>query len=93
MLNGMLTIDEDLIDIENRNSLRREAKLPLLNVLTELARLAAIRERAEFEREFERRRPDLCHQWICNKDGWLANMGRYSLARQQVRNEMRARRT
>jgi hypothetical protein len=44
--------------------------------------------RTDFEREFARRRPDLCHQWTGNRDGWMTNMGRWSRARQQVRGEM-----
>jgi hypothetical protein len=81
--------DADLAEIDNRNRLRQEAQLPLLSVETEMLRMQAAREQAEFEREFERRRPELCHEWTGNNDGWIANMGRYSMARNRVRDEMR----
>ena len=76
----------DLIEkIRNRNALRTETKLPLLNVEIEASRLAAAREQAVFELEFERRRPEFSHLWTGNNSGWTTNMGRYVLARQQVR--------
>ena len=81
----------DLIEIENRNRLRQEAGLPLLSVETEMRRLHAARDQAAFERQFERRRAEFCHQWIGNRDGWLTNMGRWSLARQRVCQEMQDR--
>ena len=81
----------DLIEIENRNRLRQEAGLPLLCFETEMRRLQAARDQAAFERQFERRRPEFCHQWMGNGDGWLTNMGRWSLARHRVRQEMQDR--
>jgi hypothetical protein len=83
------TGNNDLIEIEKRNRLRAEAGLPLPSAETEMRRLQAARDQAALEREFERRRPEIRHQWIGNRDGWLTNMGRWSLARQQVREEMR----
>lgn len=80
------------MDIELRNRLRAEARLPLLDVGAENKRLAAVREQAAFEREWQRRRPEFAHQWVGNSDGWLTNMGRYSRARQQVRKEIQERR-
>ena len=71
--------------VSERNALRAATELPLLDVLTEAGRLAKARDQADFEREFARRRPDLCHQWKGNRDGWMTNMGRWSRARQQVR--------
>jgi hypothetical protein len=82
----------DLIEIENRNRLRHEASLPLLSVETEMRRLQAAREEAELEAEWEKRRPEFA-RWIGEADGWLSKMGRYSVARQQVRKVMRARQT
>jgi hypothetical protein len=82
----------DLAQIVSRNRLRQEAQLPLLSIETEMRRVRAAREQAEFEREFERRIPELCHLWRGNNDGWIANMGRYSMARNRVRQEMRKRR-
>jgi hypothetical protein len=81
MVLNMTGVDADLADIQNRNRLRAECGLPLLSVDAELARIVRFREQAEFEREFERRRSELCHQWTGNRDGWLINMGRWSLAR------------
>jgi hypothetical protein len=80
----------DLIEIENRNRPRREAGLPLLSVEAEIRRLQAVRDQAELEVEWEKRRPEFAH-WIGNGDGWLSKMGRWSIARKNVREEMRAR--
>jgi hypothetical protein len=85
-------LENDLENIEQRNLLRQAASLPLLSVETEMRRLQAACEEAEFEREFEQRRPELCHQWTGNGDGWLTNMGRWSRG-QQMREEMRGDRT
>ena len=87
----MTNPNADLAEIDCRNRLRQEAQLPLLSVETEMRKMQAAHEQAEFEREFERRRPELCHLWTGNRDGWIANMGRYSMARQRVRQEMRKR--
>ena len=76
------------MDINERNAIRAAAGLPLLHVRGEEMRLAKARDHADFEREFARRRPDLCHQWTGNRDGWMTNVGRWSRARQQVRGEM-----
>jgi hypothetical protein len=80
--------DNDFETIEMRNTLRAEAGLPMIDVPTEVARLNAAREEADFELEFARRRPDLCHHWTDNPNGWMTNMGRWSRARQQVRGEL-----
>jgi hypothetical protein len=77
------------MDIELRNRLRAEARLPLLDVGAENKRLAAVREQVAFERKWQRRRPEFAHQWVGNSDGWLTNMGRWSLARQQIRRELK----
>jgi len=57
------------MDIEQRNQLRAQGGLPLLDVAAEEARLKAAREEAEFERLWEPRRPALRHQWTGNSDG------------------------
>jgi hypothetical protein len=79
------------MDIEQRNQLRAEACLPLLDGPAETARLNAAREEIEFNRLFEQRRPALCHQWTGNSDGWMTNMGRWSQARRQVRSELQSK--
>jgi hypothetical protein len=77
--------------IDDRNRLRSDANLPLLSVEAEAARLAAVREQAAFDRRWDLRRPDLCHEWTGDRDGWMANMGRWSRARQQVRDELHSK--
>ena len=77
------------MDIEQRNRLRSECGLPLLDVASESRRLAAVRKQAEFEREWARRRHEFAHHWIGHAAGWLTNMGRWSLARHQVRCDMK----
>jgi hypothetical protein len=86
----MTSTDADLADIEYRNRLRAECGLPLLSVEAEVARIGKVSEQAEFEVEWEKRRPEVA-QWIGNADGWLTKMGRWSLARQRVHQEMRNR--
>jgi hypothetical protein len=66
-------LDNDFETIEMRNTLRAEAGLPMLDIPTEVERLNAAREEADFELEFARRLPDFCH--------WMTNMGRWSRAR------------
>jgi hypothetical protein len=83
----MTVAPNDLIDIENRNALRRQAKLPPLDILAELKRLAAVREQAKFEIEWEKRQPQFA-KWIDEANGFLSKMGRYNFARQQVRKEI-----
>jgi hypothetical protein len=83
--------EEDHREVEARNATRAAAGLPLLDVQAETRRLEAVREQAAFEREWEKRRPELCHGWTGNRDGWLTNMGRWSLARHRVRQEMQDR--
>jgi hypothetical protein len=57
------TGNNDLIEIEKRNCLRAEVGLPLLSAETQAAR-----DQAGLEREFERRRPEIRHRWIGNRD-------------------------
>ena len=74
--------------IDERNRLRAEASLPLLDVASETARLQKVQAEALFEVEWQRRRPAFA-DWIGSGQGWIAKMGRWSIARQQVRREMR----
>jgi hypothetical protein len=81
----------DIEKIEQRNSLRRDAGLPVLNVPEELAKLESERVQAAFEQEFNLNRHRLEHLWT-NKDmGWLSRMGRWNEARAQLRDEMLGR--
>ena len=78
----------DIDDIAQRNSLRRVAGLPCLDVAAELKKLESSRLEAAFEREFERNRPRRNHLWADKKMGWLSRMGRWNKARAEVRDEM-----
>ena len=81
----------DLDDIARRNSLRRDAGLPRLDVEAELKKLETIRFEAAFEREFERKRPRMNYLWADEKMGGLSRMGLWNKARAEVRNEMSER--
>jgi hypothetical protein len=61
--------------------------LPPLDVEIETARLAAIRQFADFEAAFAKRRGELADQWTGNAEGFFANLGRYAAARQLFRAE------
>lgn len=76
--------------ITERNRLRAEAGLPLLDVAAESKRVAAAAEEAAFEQEWLRRRSEFATQWVTAHDGWLSRMARWASARQQVRAEMEA---
>jgi hypothetical protein len=75
----------DIEKIEQRNSLRRDAGLPVLNISEELAKLQSDRFQAEFEREFDLNRHRLKHLWTDNDMGWLSRMGRWNEARARLR--------
>jgi hypothetical protein len=81
----------DLDDIVQRNSLRRDAGLPRLDVAAELKKLESIRFEAAFEREFERNRPRMNHRWADYRMRGLSRMGLWNKARAEVRNEMSRR--
>jgi hypothetical protein len=76
------------MDIGERNRLRAEAHLPLLDIAAEVARLQKIETKAEFEREWERRKPEFA-KWIAGGLGWFGKMGRWSNARKQVLRQLR----
>src|SRR5215210_6409004 len=74
----------EVVDVEERNCLRAEAHLPLLDVAAEITRLERIQAKAEFEREWDRRKPEFQY-WIQAGERWFGKMGRWSNARRQVR--------
>ena len=76
------------MDTEQRNRLRAEASLPLLSVAAETKRLQMVQASAEFERQWDTRKSEFA-QWISGGQGWFGKMGRWSVARQQVRQDMR----
>jgi hypothetical protein len=77
------------MDIEKRNRLRAEARLPLLDLPTEMARLKKIEDDAKFENYFQLRRDEVQHLWSDRSRGFLTNMGIYIAVRNELRQEMR----
>ena len=77
------------MDIEQRNRLRAEARLPLLDLSSEMARQKKAEDDAEFEKYFQLRRDEFRHLWSNPSGGFLANMGIYNAVRQALRQEMR----
>jgi hypothetical protein len=75
--------------IDERNDLRIEAGLPLLDVEIEAARLAAVEWEASFDK-YCRQNRDRFTPWIDEGQGWLSRMGRWSRARQLLRLEFDA---
>jgi hypothetical protein len=79
------------MDIEQRNSLRVAASLPLLDVPTEMARLKKAQDDAEFEKYFQVRRDKFQHLWSDRGRGFLTNMGIYNSVRKEMRQAHRSR--
>jgi hypothetical protein len=77
------------MDIEQRNRLRAEAALPLLDLAAEMALLEKAQADAEFEKYFNRRRPEFAHLWGDRARGILTNMAIYNGVRKRLREEMR----
>jgi hypothetical protein len=75
--------------IDERNRLRTEARLPLLDVTTEAARLAAVELEAAFDKYCQQNR-DRFTNWIDEGQGWISRMGRWSRSRQLLRLEFEA---
>jgi len=79
------------MDIEQRNRLRAEAGLPLLDVSAETARLAKARADAEFENYFRLHRAKFVHLWSDRNRGFWTNVWIWNSVRRQLRDEMRDR--
>jgi hypothetical protein len=62
------------MDINERNALRANAGLPLLDIPAEVARLQARRDEAEFEEFFEKNRYRFNHL-LAGRSGFLTHMG------------------
>jgi hypothetical protein len=77
------------MDIEQRNRLRRDASLPLLDVPTEMARLEKAEADAEFEKYFQQVRHRFSSLWSDRTRGFLTNMAIYNSVRKRLREEMR----
>ena len=80
------------MDIEQRNALRAEAGLPLLDARAEAARLAKAREEAQFENYFRQNRDRYVHLWSDRNRGFWTNMAIYNAVRKELRDEMRKNR-
>jgi hypothetical protein len=85
----MPNTDKDIVDIENRNRLRAEARLPLLDARAEATRLAKAREQAQFENYFRQNRDRYAHLWSDRNRGFWTNMATYNAVRKELRDEMR----
>lgn len=85
----MVAIVEQL-DIEDRNHLRSQAGLPLLDPAIEITRLAAVQADADFEAAFAARRNEFAHQWTDynNASSIMSKLARYHHARQTVRRDL-----
>jgi hypothetical protein len=81
----------DHMDTEQRNALRAEARLPLLDAAAEAARLAKAREQAQFENYFRQNRDRYAHLWSDRNRGFWTNMAIYNAVRKELREEMRHR--
>lgn len=84
--------NSDMFEIEARNRLRGEAKLPLLSVAAEVEHLEFVRREAEFEAFFEKERPKYNHLWSGRNLGWAGGFALWTKVRQQVRADFDARR-
>jgi hypothetical protein len=77
------------MDIEQRNSIRAEAGLPLLSTEDETRRLESARDQARFENYFEQERHRFAHLWVNRNRGFLANVGIWNAVRKKLREELR----
>jgi hypothetical protein len=84
----MPNTDKDLVDIENRNRLRAEAGLPLLDARAEARRLANAREQALFENYFQQNRHRFVHLWSDRSQNFWTKMGIWNAVRKKLREEM-----
>jgi hypothetical protein len=79
------------MDIEQRNALRADARLPLLDPPAEEARLANAREQALFESYFEQERHRFVHLWADRSQNFWTKMGIWNAVRKKLREEMQTR--
>jgi hypothetical protein len=76
--------------IEQRNDLRINAGLPLLDLQAEGARLAAVERDAAFERFFRENRYRYAALWSGSHLGWLSRAGLWLQTRRRLRLEFDA---
>ena len=80
--------DADREEVTKRDSIREEAKLPLLDRDRELEKLRGARLKRLFEAVFTSERARFSHNWI-SKKSWFSGLSEYSRARHEVRLELR----
>jgi|tagenome__1003787_1003787.scaffolds.fasta_scaffold20518224_2 hypothetical protein len=71
--------------IDERNRIRTEAHLPLLDVDAEQARLAKVEADAEFESYFAQRRPAFQHLWSDSGGGFVTRKEIYNQVGRNLR--------
>ncbi|XIA64954.1 hypothetical protein ACFIOY_00240 [Bradyrhizobium sp. TZ2] len=77
--------------LNERNHLRTNAGLPLLDAVAEEERLAVVQGDAAFERYFVEHRHRFAHLWTDPNQGWLSRAGLWAQTRQQLRLEFEAK--
>jgi len=84
-----MTTDAEIIArLAYRNSIRAQAKLPLLDDDRELEKLRASRRKRFFEAAFASERARFSHAWR-SKKSWSAGLGEWTRARSVVREGLR----
>jgi hypothetical protein len=76
------------MEIEERNRLRAQTGLPLLDVAAEAARLKKAEDNPKFEKYFHLRRDEFRHLWSDRSRGVLTNMGICNAVRRALREEI-----
>jgi tRNA(Met) C34 N-acetyltransferase TmcA len=76
--------------IDERNRLRKEVGLPLLDLNAECARLNTVQRDAAFEQYYRENRCRFASLWADRGRGWLSNAGIWVAARRQLRAEFEA---
>jgi hypothetical protein len=83
------SIDNIRSGIEQRNRLRAESGLPLLQADLEVRRRTGTNEKAEFEEYFQKHRHRYEDLWSPkNGRGWLTNSAILATVRRMLRDEM-----
>jgi hypothetical protein len=75
---------------DERNYLRKDAGLPLLDLNAEGARLNKVQRDAAFERYYLENRHRFAALWADRSRGWLSNAGIWAAARRRLRAEFEA---
>jgi hypothetical protein len=78
----------DIEQRKQRNRLRAQAGLPLLDVSAEAARLKQTEDGAEFEKHFQLRCDEFRHLWSDRSRGIVTNMRIDIAVRKALRQEM-----